>query len=270
MNRIKTTAGNAMAKKDKRMKHIVELLQRQGKVSVKNLSKEFLASEMTIRRYLDELENNGLVKRTHGGAVPVTTFTSAENNKYLIGNEIDKNVDKKNRIGYFAASLINSDETVAFDIGTTIPFIAKYLPNDIKLSAICVTYKSAFEIYHKKNVNLILPGGYLDRETDVFHSDEAVSFLSKIRTDKVFISVAGIDLNLGLTCYHDFHVTIKKLLMQSSKQVIVVADSSKFGIVNPSYFGDIEDIDKIITDKGIPSEYEKAFHSSGVELMIVE
>ena len=159
---------------------------------------------------------------------------------------------------------------MAFDIGTTVPFIAKYLPQDIKLSAICVTFKCAYELYHKKNVNLIVPGGYLDRDSDVFYSEESISFLSKVRTDKVFISVAGIDRSLGLTCYHDFHVAIKKLYMQSSKQVILIADSSKFGKVKPSHFGDIDDIDTIITDEDLPDEYREVFTDKDVDIIIAK
>ena len=259
-----------MSKKEIRMKSIVDLLVRNGETSVKFLASELRTSEMTIRRYLDELESNGKIQRTHGGALPLTAFTPAHTNEYLMGDEIDKNVNRKNKIGFQAARLVNTNETVAFDIGTTVPFIAKYLANDIQISAISVTFKCASELYNKKNVNLIVPGGYLDRKTDVFQSDEGIAFLSKIRTDKVFISAGGIDLNLGLTCYHDFHVTIKKLFMKSSKKIVLVADSSKFGMVSPSHFGELTEIDTIITDEDIPDTYRKYFETKGIEIIVID
>lgn len=259
-----------MSKKDKRMKQIVETLQREGEVSVKTLSDKLLTSEMTIRRYLDDLEERGLIKRIHGGAIPVSSFNINESNKYLIGNEITKNVNLKSAIGYHAATLINENETVGFDIGTTVPFIAKYIPGDKKLSAVCVTFECAYELYHKKNINLILPGGYLDRDSDVFYCEESVSFLSKIRTDKVFISAAGIDKKLGLTCYHNFHVTIKNMLMKSSKKIIIVADSTKFGMVSPSHFGDLSAVDTIITDDNLSMEYRETIESLKINLIIAK
>lgn len=253
------------------MGQIVDTLHRKGIITVKELSEQLFMSEMTIRRYLDELEGKGLLKRTHGGALPVSpAFAHIDDNKYLISNEIDKNVQYKNKIGYYAASLINEGETVGFDIGTTVSFIPKFVPSTIKMSVICVTFKCAVDFYHKKNVNLLLTGGYLERDSDVFHSDEAISFLSKVRTDKVFISVAGIDKSLGLTCYHDFHVSIKKLLMASSKQVIVVADSSKFGVINPSFFGELSDVHTIITDCEMKPEHREMIMDLGIELIIAE
>lgn len=259
-----------MPSKEKKLQQIVEIVQRQGRSSVRSLSEQILTSEMTIRRYLNELEEKGALKRVHGGAVPVSTYVIGEKKKYLIGNEITKNVESKSAIGFYAASLINDNETVGFDIGTTVPFIAKYLRNDISINAICVTFECALEIYHKKNTNMLLPGGYLDRDTDLFRSDEGITFLSKIRTDKVFLSTAGIDKNLGLTCYNDFHVTIKKLLMQSSNQIILVADSTKFGMVSPSFFGALDSIHTIITDDKIPLEYKMLFEDSGVEVIIAK
>ena len=257
-----------MSKKDKRMKQIVEMLQREGEVSVKTLSDKLLTSEMTIRRYLDNLEDNGLIKRIHGGAIPISSFNITESNKYLIGNEMSKNVNLKSAIGYCAASMINENETIGFDIGTTVPLIAKYIPGDKRISAICVTFECACELYNKKNANIILPGGYLDRDSDVFYSEEGILFLSKIRTDKVFISAAGIEKKLGLTCYHNFHVTIKNILMRSSKQVIVVADSSKFGMVSPSHFGDLSNIDTIITDNKLSQEYRETIEDLNIKLII--
>ena len=257
-----------MSKKDKRMKQILEMLQREGEVTVKTLSDKLLTSEMTIRRYLDDLEENGLIKRIHGGAVPISSFNITENNKYLIGNEISKNVNLKSAIGYCAAMMINENETIGFDIGTTVPLIAKYIPGDKKISAVCVSFECAYELYNKKNTNIILPGGYLDRDSDVLYSEEGVSFLSKIRTDKVFISAAGIEKKLGLTCYHNLHVTIKNILMRSSKQVIVVADSSKFGMVSPAHFGDLLSVDTIITDNNISAEYRETIENLKINLII--
>ncbi|MFW6137991.1 MAG: DeoR/GlpR family DNA-binding transcription regulator, partial [Spirochaetota bacterium] len=159
---------------------------------------------------------------------------------------------------------------VAFDIGTTTPFIAKYLDRNIDITGVCVTFECAMELYHKKNVNLLLTGGFLHRDSDVFASDEGNDLLRKIRTDKFFVSAGGIDAQLGLTCYHDFHVEIKKILMKSSKKIILVSDSSKFGNVTPSYFADLSDIHALITDEKIPHNYKTILDEMGIELIIAK
>lgn len=259
-----------MSKKDQNMKKIAEFIQRRGKVSVKELSQLLMSSEMTVRRYLIELEGKQLIKRVHGGAIPITSIKYNDKNQYYMGKEITKNVNLKSAIGFAAASLISENETIGLDIGTTVPFIAKYIPNDMVLNAVCVTFESMFELYYKPNVNLILSGGYLDRDSDVFQGAESLSLLNKIRTDKVFISASGIDSNLGITCYHTFHVEIKKLLMKSSKQIILVADSSKFGLVSPSYFGNLSDIDVLITDENISDKYVRICNDLGIKLIIAK
>jgi DeoR family deoxyribose operon repressor len=259
-----------MAKKTNRLKEILNILNKHGEVTVKDLARYLFTSEMTIRRDLNDLEGEGIIRRTHGGAILTDSYHYNEKTHYLIGKEIEKNVNQKSIIGFKAASLINNGEAVGFDLGTTIPFIAKYLDRAIQITAICVTFECVMELYNKKNVNLLISGGYLHRDSDVFSSDEGIELLKKIRTDKVFLSAGGIDAKLGLTCYHDFHVEIKKILMKSSKKTILVSDSSKFGNVKPSYFADLRDIQALITDENIPDQYKELITGMGIELIIAK
>lgn len=165
--------------------------------------------------------------------------------------------------------MIEEDDTVGFDIGTTVPFIAKWLKDDVKIDAVCVSVDCAMEFYHKENTNLILSGGYLHRDSGVFfQSDEGFAFLGRVRTDKVFLSAAGIHPELGLTCYHDFHVSIKRKLMNSTGQIILVADSTKFGMLSPVYFADLKEIDILVTDDGIPSDYRMKLQDLGVDVVV--
>ncbi len=257
-----------MSKKKNRLKEIISILNKQGEVSVKELSEKLYTSDMTIRRDLSDLEEEGMVRRTHGGAILLDFYTINDRNKYLIGAEIEKHVSEKSRIGLKAASLIRPGETVAFDIGTTTLFIAKYVDRDIDINALCVTFECAMELYNKKNTKLIVTGGYLHRDSDVISSDEGIEIIKKIRTDKVFLSAGGIDSKLGLTCYHDFHVVIKRALMDSTKKKILVSDSSKCGEITPSFYADISEIDSFITDSNIPESYAKLVQNMGIELII--
>ncbi len=256
-----------MSKKINRLKEILNLLNKHGKITVKELAKHLLTSDMTIRRDLNDLEEDGIIRRTHGGAILLDSYALHERNRYLIGKEIGKHVKEKSSIGLKAASLVHPGDTIGFDIGTTTLFIAKYLNRDMPVNALCVTFECATEIYNKKNAKLILTGGSLHRDSDVISSNEGIEIIKKTRTDKVFLSAGGIDSKLGLTCYHDFHVVIKKALMESSKKIILVADSSKFGNITPSYYADLSDIDILITDENIPEKYRKLVESLGVELI---
>ena len=97
-----------------------------------------------------------------------------------------------------------------------------------------MTFEFTIGLYHKQKVTLILTGGHLHRDSDIINSDEGIETASKIRTDKVFLSAGGMDEKLGLTCYHGFHVVIKRAFMETSIKIIPVADSSKCGNVIPS------------------------------------
>ncbi len=257
-----------MSKKTNRLKEIIAILNKHGQITVRELSGHLITSEMTIRRDLNDLEEDGIIRRTHGGAILLDPYTIHEKNKYLIGKEIGKHVKEKSSIGLRAASIIMPGETVAFDIGTTTLFIAKYLSREHPVNALCVTFECAMELYNKKNVKLILTGGSLYRDSDVISSNEGIDIIKRTRTDKVFISAGGIDSKLGLTCYHDFHVVIKKALMESSKKIILVADSSKFGNITPSYYADLLEIHALITDSKIPEKYRKLITGIGIELII--
>jgi len=259
-----------MSKRTNRMKVIIDLLKKNGKISVKELSQHLLTSPATVRRYLGDLEDDGIIRRIHGGAILQDYYSIDDSNKYLIGKEIEKHVKEKSSIGMAAASLVNPGETIGFDLGSTTYFIAKYIERNIKINALCVTFECAIELYHKTNINLIMTGGYLHRNSDIISSDEGIEIIKRIRTDKVFISTGGIDKKLGLTCFHDSHVVIKRTLMESSKKVILVSDSSKFGTVTPSYYADLTEIDALITDSNIPEEYKNNLESLGVELIIVD
>ena len=259
-----------MSKKSIRITEILTSLRNHGEISVKELARKLMASEMTIRRDLNFLEEEDIVKRIHGGAILNNSYLINTDIRYLFGEEIEKSIEQKNLIGLASAQLINDGDTIGFDIGTTTPFIAKNLKKDIHITAVCTTFECAEDLYAKKNVNLLVTGGVLHRESDVFRSDEGLQLLKSVRMDKTFISAGGIDTDLGLTCYHNYHIEIKKHLMESSKQIILVSDSSKFGHVKPSFFANISAIDILITDSGIQENYRELLEELEIELIIAD
>ncbi len=189
---------------------------------------------------------------------------------YLLGEQTEKNVRQKSLIGLKAASLIRPHEIIFLDSGSTTPFIAKYLDRDVPITVLCYTYKNASEFHNRKNTNLILSGGYFHGDSSIFHSKEGCELIKNIRADKAFISTGGIDEELGLTTYFYYEVDIKKAMIESAKQIILVADSSKFGKVNITYCASLKDVHTVLTDSGITENYKNIISDLGIELIIAE
>jgi DeoR family deoxyribose operon repressor len=255
--------------KNSRWRSIVELLSQHGDMSVKEIARILEVSEMTVRRNLAEMENNRVIQRTHGGARLFDTSRLMGEN-YVVGEQTQKNVTQKSMIGLKAASMVKANETIFLDSGSTTPFIAKYIDKDLPITVLCYTFLNALEFYNRKNTNLILSGGFFDRDSTVFHSAECYSFLKGIRADKAFISAAGVDPKLGLTTYFYFEADMKRLMIQSAKQIILVVDSSKFGKTSISHFADLEQVHMVITDNGIRGEDAAMLREKGIELVISE
>ena len=114
-----------------------------------------------------------------------------------------------------------------------------------------------------KNVNGVLVS---NPRTQLFAGEDGVNFIRSIRANKLFISAAGIHEDLGISCANSYEVPIKRAILQSAKQHILVADSSKFGVVRSAYFCDLEDIDIVITDTGLSPEWRNILQERGVTL----
>jgi DeoR family deoxyribose operon repressor len=251
----------------KRIRNIVNLLNQKSELSVKEIAEILQVSGMTVRRDLNELEKQRIVRRTHGGATLLDPSSSVRD-PYILGEQTAKNAREKSMIGIKAASLVRPDETILLDSGSTTPFIARHLDKDLPLTVLCYTFTNALEFYPRKNANLILLGGFFHRDSNIFHSVENRALISNIRAEKAFISTGGVDPELGLTTYFYYEADIKREMIRSARQIILVTDSSKFGKISVTHFAGLDEVDTIITDGGIPEEYRKILADRGIELII--
>jgi DeoR family deoxyribose operon repressor len=253
----------------KRIRNVINLLNQKAELSVKEISGMLHVSDMTVRRDLDALERQGTIRRTHGGAVLLDPSTSVRD-PYVLGEQTTKHVREKNLIGIKAASLVQPQETIFLDSGSTTPFIAKHLSPDLPITVLCYTLTNALEFYPRKNTNLILLGGFLHRDSNIFHSIENRALISNTRADRAFISTGGFDAELGLTTYFYYEADIKREMIRSARQIILITDSTKFGKISITYFAGLDEIDTIITDEGIPEEYRNILEERGIELIIAD
>ncbi|MBN2553246.1 MAG: DeoR/GlpR transcriptional regulator [Spirochaetales bacterium] len=245
------------------------MLNQKEELSVKEIAGMLHVSEMTVRRDLNELELQGSVRRTHGGAKLLDPGSIA-GDRYILGEQTTKNVREKNLIGIKAASLVQPNETIYLDSGSTTPFIAKHLSPDLPITVLCYTFTIALEFYPRKNANLILLGGFFHRDSNIFHSVENRALVSSTRADTAFISTGGFDPQLGLTTYFYYEADIKREMIRSARQKVLVTDSTKFGKISITHFADLDEIDVIITDDAIPGEYHEMLAERGIELIIAD
>lgn len=253
----------------KRLGNIINLLKQKNELSVKEVSELMHVSEMTIRRDFDIMEEQGIITRTHGGAVLMDPNKNASYT-YILGEQLTKNTREKNLIGIKAASLVRPNETIFFDSGTTTPFVSRNLNPDLPITALCYTFANALEFHSRINANLILLGGLFHRDSNIFHSVESYGLVRNTRADKAFISTGGLDPKMGLTTFFDYEAAIKREMIRSARHIILVADSTKFGNISVTHFAELDEIDTIITDIGLSEEYRKILVDKGIELIIAD
>lgn len=256
--------------KSERLDQIIQILRERNGASIKQLAHRLGVTEMTIRRDLESLRINNIINLVHGAAIynPNAENTTGDVD-YPAMKECGIMDAEKSRIGKAAAKLVVPGDVIFVDTGTTTVQLIKYLPAGLPITLACFTM-NALSAVQKKNVeHLVFVGGYYHYNTQMFESPEAIQMIQRMRATKAFISAAGIDKKLGLTCVHQYEVSTKQACVETAQQKILLADSSKFDTVTPAYFGELSQIDTIITDNGITQEWQDFLLESGINLTIV-
>lgn len=256
-----------MSKKADRLEKLMEILKVRGYVSVHELSTLLHVSEMTIRRDIQILKKNNMAENVAGTTVynPAHLGMKVDRNYTLTQEQQHKNTQKE-AIGQFAASLVQENDIIIIDTGSTTEKIVSYLPTNQNISVLCYNINILMELRRNPGVNMLFAGGRYHPNTQMFESPEGIDFIRGLRANKVFISAAGIHDSLGVTCVHNYEVPTKHAILKSSIEKILVADSSKFGVVRSSFFCDLSEIDTVITDNELSSTWQNYFHAKGVRL----
>ncbi|WP_147538976.1 DeoR/GlpR family DNA-binding transcription regulator [Anaerotruncus rubiinfantis] len=259
-----------MNNKNIRMQKIIELLDENKTMSVKELAETFEVSEMTIRRDLEQLRKNNAVERSYGRAT-LQNYKKVQIESggfYDIAYEQIRNLKEKESIARYAASLVDPHDILIVDSGTTNTQLAKHLVDKEKITVLCYNFNILNELRRASNINLIFAGGYYHPEDQMFTSKENVEFIRSIRANKMFLSASGFHETLGVTCIHSHEVDNKRAAIASSAVCILLMDSSKFGKVQASFIASLDEIDAIVTDAGIPQEWRRMLEEKGIELHI--
>lgn len=254
-----------MSKKD-RVSKLMEILQEEDFVSVADLSQRLGSSMMTIRRDLEPLEQKGVLKRVHGGAM----LQKNETNVPSFTVRYERNTAEKNAIGRLAASLIQSESSVCFDAGTTTLAIVKNLPTPLHFTAITTGIRTSLELSQYRDVEIIQVGGSLDHSTLTICNEISTEFIKQFRADVTFLSTRAIDTNQGSFDNYLNLVGEKRALASIAKKVVVVADHTKFENTPLCLAIPLTDIDVVITDNKTEVKYVDALTKAGVEVLVAD
>jgi DeoR family transcriptional regulator, deoxyribose operon repressor len=252
-----------------RLNVIMQTLQINKASSVQELSEQLKVSHMTVRRDLMSLVKNEKVKILHGSVILHPKSDLRENESYysLIAAGAE-HPELKRRIGQLAASLIEPEDTLLIDVGSTTEYLAKYLPENRSYTVLCFSLNVLSETVRRRNCKTLFAGGLYHENTMMFESPEGLSMISSFRATKAFMSASGANSQFGVTCMNAYERETKKAIIQSSMKKILLVDSSKFGVIRSDYFAELSDFDEIVTDEGISKEYVDIIRNLGIVLRI--
>jgi DeoR/GlpR family transcriptional regulator of sugar metabolism len=244
---------------------IMARLADSGKVVVTDLSSEFGVSEVTIRRDLAILEKQGLIQRTHGGAV------SSVKSRFELSFEQKsrRNIEEKVGIGEKALALIEDGDTIMLDSGTTTYQLAKLLGSKKDLTVITNSINMVPELSVIPNIILIVLGGLYKPATGAAIGPLTTRYMEDMHVDKFFIGCNAITINGGLMTADINDAETRRAMINSAAQVIVLADSSKFGKTSFISVAPIGQIDVVISDNKLDWETVNALRERGLEVILV-
>ncbi|WP_139992487.1 DeoR/GlpR family DNA-binding transcription regulator [Paenibacillus paridis] len=228
---------------------IVQLVNERGSIRVTELSDLCLVTEETIRRDLDRLEQAGRLRRSHGGAVSVK---DQQPEIPYFEREIT-HAEEKRRIAEAAVKLIQPKDRILLDASSTAWYMAASMP-DIPLTVLTNSIKVAMELSSKEKIEVISTGGILASRSLSYVGPLAERSLDAYHVDKAFFSCKGVHLERGISESNELQARIKHKMVGMADQVILLADSSKFGVQAFTHVADLSAVDTIITDGQLSAE----------------
>jgi DeoR/GlpR family transcriptional regulator of sugar metabolism len=254
---------------DERREFIVEELARNQVVKVTDLSARFGISGLSIRRDLDRLEQLGLLKRVRGGAVAMPSSALHQ----VFSTRMRHRSAEKERIGRAAAEMIAEGDRIIFDSGTTVLQVAHHVCGDLlnssNLTVITASLPIVRELGDWKGVHLILLGGIYLPEYEEVVGPQTIAALQELHADKMFLGADGLTFSRGVTTANQLEAEVDQEMIKASSEVILVADSSKIGVIGLTTVIPLTRVNKLVPDSGAPDDFVAALREQGVEVIKV-
>jgi DeoR/GlpR family transcriptional regulator of sugar metabolism len=251
-----------------RQAHIVEFVHKRGFVSVPSVAQELFVSEMTIRRDLKELEKTGRLVRTHGGAMaPEGAVASVlDRDQMAFDTRLNMNREGKEWIAAAAADLVESNRTVALDVGTTAYLLAAHLLARSNLMIFTSSLRVALLMNPGSN-EIFIPGGEVRRGEMSISGPTAIAQFDKLWFDIAFIGVAGLTGD-GIFDYSPEDSEVKRIYISRSTRKVVLCDSSKIGRMSLVQVAKLDDIDVLVTDREPSRDIMNSLTAANVEVQV--
>lgn len=250
-----------------RKEKIAKLLEQKGEVHLNQLKELFpQVSEMTLRRDLISLENEGLVVRTYGGAVSTKNIALMKGEEDAYSRRAAENIEAKMKIARIAVNYIEKRRSVYLDAGSTIMAFAMELPDE-SYSIVTSGANIGLELLKKSNTSVVVLGGLLNRNTLSMSGPSAISFLETINIDLAFMAASGFSIENGFTVSNLYESELKQKVVSRANKVIMLVDSSKLGRDLAFTYAYLKDVDIWICEKELPAEIQKEAKKAGTKIV---
>ena len=248
-----------------RQEKIIEYLNKNGSIRIGDIMQMFGVSDVTVRKDLICLEEQGLLVRTHGGA----EHTKRTRQNYSYQKMLNSHREEKEEIGEVVAEYIKDRSSVIISPGTTNVYIAQKLASRNHLLVITNSHRIMDVFENSYHTNIIFLGGMLNTAERSTYGEDTTEQLGKYMADVAILSVDGISAKGGITVFEAPEAGVYKKMIQQSNKVIVAADHTKIGNTSLSAVGALSDIDLIVTSKKADKDQIKEIQSLGVEVILI-
>ena len=249
-----------------RQEEILEILNKNKSATVEELASELFVSGATIRRDLRQMEEKGLLKRSHGGAI---AFNSSTEESALAIRE-QENVSAKKSIASLAIKLIKSGNSIFMDSSSTTGYLIPLMNNLKFLSVTTIGINNALLLSQTNNIKIYIAGGQIQNHSNSIKGSDTIDFISRFHADVALVSCSGVDITAGFTDADIEQTKLKRQMRLNSKKLIMLCDSTKFDKTFMCSDFSFNEIDYLVTDKLPPKKFLDIIEKTNCKLICPE
>ncbi|MBC7879613.1 MAG: DeoR/GlpR transcriptional regulator [Anaerolineales bacterium] len=250
-----------------RRQSMLDILRKHPGLRVPELAQALNISEGTVRNDLNALEEDGKLKRVHGGAV-LNDQDQFKNNSFLL--RFQKNAAAKLAIAREAAVLVNDGDSILLDASSTAYYLAQALSDRRKLRVMTNGFEVARELAQNSSNTVVLIGGVVNNDSSSVTGLLSEQIIAEMHIEKAFFSCSGFSFERGMTEVHFAEAQLKRKAIESSRQVIALIDSTKFGKEDLTPFARTDQITHLISDSSLSPEWIKKLEQARVNFTVCE
>jgi DeoR family transcriptional regulator, myo-inositol catabolism operon repressor len=248
--------------KASRIKELETYIIGNERATIEELCNLLKVSKNTMRRDINELEKQGMIKKVYGGII----LNDKKTTEPFESREV-RNKEAKQAIAHIASTLVDDGDIIYIDSGTTTLHMIPYLSQIKNLTIITNNLNVIIDSIPFSNLNIISTGGTLFRRTNSFVEIEAVSLLKKYNISKAFMATTGVSISKGVTNSSSYEYDIKKYIVEKCDNIILLADNTKLGRASLTTYYNLKDIQTFITNVQPADEYVDFFKEHNIALL---